>query len=823
MEIFQTQNSTEFLPRLAGYDETARTIPAPLTLLVGRDAEARMACSLLIGQDTRLLTITGSPGIGKTRLALRVAHLLASRFRDGVFFVPLANVPDAESVVPCIARAMGLDDLDKRAQYDKLRDYLRGMRALLVLDNFEQVPEAAPWVADLMEGAPGVRVLVTSRTLLNIYGEHALPVPPLAVPGVGAEKDVETLAQVESVVLFVARAVAARPDFALTSANAAPVAEICRLLDGVPLAIELAAARTRAASAQAVLERLRFEPLQFLKGGAQNTPLRQQTLREAIGWSYNLLTTQEQLAFRSLALFAGGCTLEAAEAVLSKLGDRKTQTLELLESLLAKSLLSMEEVGGGARFTLLNTIREYALERLEGSKSGEAELARRAYSLYFLELAEQGKQTMSGTEQAQWLNRLENERDNIRTVLKWVADGTLKDDIFRDAQVRTGEPGSAIELGLRLSQALWLFWEIRGYLNEGYKLLRLMLDDPRALAHPILRSKALVTGGRLALVMGDLPNAEKLYKLSLELSKQNGDAINASFALTAMGHLAVCANDLEKASALYNEGLALRRGLGQTRWVVHSLVSVGDLYSYMHRFEESAKLLGEGLSLAQGISDQNAIARLYIALGHLASRQGDYPNAEAHYLEGIEQFDELKSKHGRAECVAGLAEVAYKYGRFQEAAVLFGWLNSVFHSIGLRWDLMFHVESETIINALRVRLGREYDRLESLGASLSDDDALAVYTTDDEPEEYVASSNLLSPKVPIMITSAQSRTNLHGLTVRELEVLKLVAGGLTNAEAAERLIVSPYTVNMHLRSIYHKLGVSNRSAATRYAVERHIV
>src|SRR5215203_1709314 len=217
MHTIHSQNTPD-PSRPTNYDEGARTLPAPLTLLVGRDAEARIACSLLIGQDSRLLTITGSPGIGKTRLALRVANLLSARFLDGVYYVPLANVSDPRLVVPCIARAMGLDDLDKRAEAGRLRDYLRGIHALLVLDNFEHVPEAAPMVADLMEGAPSVRVLVTSSTLLNVYGEHALPVPPLAVPAANAEKDIEELGQVESVALFVARAVAARPDFVLTEA-----------------------------------------------------------------------------------------------------------------------------------------------------------------------------------------------------------------------------------------------------------------------------------------------------------------------------------------------------------------------------------------------------------------------------------------------------------------------------------------------------------------------------------------------------------------------------------------------------------------------------
>jgi ATP/maltotriose-dependent transcriptional regulator MalT len=374
-----------------------------------------------------------------------------------------------------------------------------------------------------------------------------------------------------------------------------------------------------------------------------------------------------------------------------------------------------------------------------------------------------------------------------------------------------------------MSQALWLFWEIRGYLNEGYRSIMAVIEDETSLEYPSLRAKALVVGGRLALIMGNLPLAQKLYADSLVLSKQSEDPISSSFALTAMGHIAVCRGDLAGADVLYNQGLKLRRGLDQTRWVVHSLVCLGDLYSYTRKYEEAAKMLAESLALAEIIGDKNAIGRLCIARGHLGSRRGDYATAEAFYMEGIERFSELKSKHGRAECVAGLAEVAYRYGRYEEAAILFGWVYSVFHSIGLRWDLTFHIECEQIVEDLRVRLGSDFARLEAIGAELPDAEALAIYSADDDVEEYRASANPITPKVPIMITSAQSRTNPNGLTLREMEVLKLVAGGMTNAEAAERLIVSPYTVNMHLRSIYHKLGVSNRSAATRYAVERHIV
>ncbi len=807
-------------------EDNSRTLPAPLTLLVGREAEARTACTLLLGSDTRLLTVTGPPGIGKTQLALRIAQLMEGRFPDGVYYVPLANIAEPEMVVPCIARALGLDDMDERTGFARLKEHLQGMQSLLVLDNFEQVDKAAAAVAGLMEGAPGVRVLATSRTLLDIYGERTLPVSALSLPRPGDEGDLLKLAQYESVALFVARAVAARPDFTLSETNASAVAEICRLLEGVPLALELAAARIRASTSHAVLERLRSQPLHFLKGGAHNAPLRQQTLREAIGWSYNLLNAGEQQALRRLAVFVGGCTLEGATAILGDESISHPQTsnseivLELLESLVAKSLLSVEDVGAETRFNMLHTIREYALERLEHENAGEAEAVRLAHVAYFVAMAESAKHGLYSAEQAHWLDLLELEHDNIRAALRWL--------LLQGSNDSEEARRSAIEMGLRIAQSLWLFWEIRGYLSEGYRWLLPLLENEASKDYPALRAKALVVAGRLALIMGDLMAARRLYAESLELSRSCSDPISASFALTAMGHLAVFVGDIEEAEPLYRESLAVRRKLGETRWVIHSLVSLGDLCSFTGRYEEAVRLFSESLSLAEERGDKNAVGRLCIARGHLLSRQGNHAAAEALYREGIARFSELKSRQGKAECVAGLAEIAYRRRSLEEAAILLGWVYSVFHSVGLRWDLTFHNECEAIVADLKMILGAdEFARLEAQGVAMDDDNIVSIYDGDGAGPQTagVAVEVPARPeeRMPIPITLAQQRANPWGLTLREMEVLRLVAAGMTNAEAAERLIVSPHTVNMHLRSIYIKLGVSNRSAATRYAVERNIV
>src|SRR5215204_3556721 len=439
-------------PPLKTLDARLNNLPSQPTPLVGREREVAGVCRLLRGGGVRLLTLTGPGGMGKTRLALQVAADLVDEFEDGVFFVPLAPISDPDLVVPTVARTLDITETSGRTPEEALKDYLRNKEMLLVLDNFEQVVEAAPLVGELLSACPALKVLATSRTVLRIYGEQEFTVPPLELPAPSHPQPLERLTQYEAVRLFVERAQAAKADFSVTNDNAPAVAEICHRLDGLPLAIELAAARIKVLSAQKILEHL-GNRLKLLTGGARDLPERQRTLRSTIEWSYGLLEEGEKVLFARLSVFAGGRTLEAIEAICDAEGDLPVDVLDGLASLVDKSLLKQEEgVGGEPRFVMLETIHEFAREKLEGS--GEAEDLRRLHARYFLALAEEAEPALEGSQQQVWLDRLEEEHDNMRTVLSW----------------SLGQ-GQDAELALRIGAVLGEFWYLRGYWSEGRRWL----------------------------------------------------------------------------------------------------------------------------------------------------------------------------------------------------------------------------------------------------------------------------------------------------------------------------------------------------------------
>jgi predicted ATPase len=419
-EVSKGESSWRTLPMLASHPVEAElasksNVPAPLTLLIGREQEVAEACALLLRPGVRLVTLTGTGGVGKTRLGLHIATALLGAFADGVCFVSLAPMSDPALVVPTIAAALGIREIGGSILLDLLKAYLRDKCLLLLLDNFEQVVDAAVQVADLLAVCPQLKVLVTSRAALHIRGEQEFVVPPLAVPDPKHLPDLLTLSTYEAVELFLQRIQAVKPEFHLTDANATAVAEMCIRLDGLPLAIELAAARIKLLSPQALLTRLEHR-LNLLTGGARDVPERQQTLRNTIEWSYDLLSPGEQLLFRRLAVFVGGCTLEAVEAICTTLDGEATAVLERVTSLVDKSLISQQEqVGGEYRLMMLETIREYGLECL--TASGEMETTRRAHAYYYLLLAEEADPELWGHQQSMWFERLEREHENLRAGL----------------------------------------------------------------------------------------------------------------------------------------------------------------------------------------------------------------------------------------------------------------------------------------------------------------------------------------------------------------------------------------------------------------------
>jgi len=423
---------SEFAP-LRTLDAYRNNLPLQPTPLVGREKEVVEVCDLLRGEETRLLTLTGPGGIGKTRLALQVAADVLDDFPGGTFFAPLATLTEAELLIPAIAEKLGVKETGERPLKETLKDYLRERQLLLLLDNFEQVLEAAPAVTEMLAAAPGLKVLATSRASLGLYGEHEYPVPPLTLPDLTHPPPLERLTQYEAVGLFVERAQAVRPDFSITNESAPAVAEICVRLDGLPLAIELAAARIKMLPPKAMLQRLGSR-LKLLTGGARNLPERQRTLRATIEWSHALLDEGEQVLFALLAVFSGGRTLEAIEAICDAEGDLPVDSFEGISSLLDKSLLRQEEgANGEPRFVMLETVHEFAREKLQ--ESGEAEEIKRVHARYFLTLAEKANPKLKGANQLQWLERLEAEHDNMRAALSSASE---RDEA--EVALRLGEP-----------------------------------------------------------------------------------------------------------------------------------------------------------------------------------------------------------------------------------------------------------------------------------------------------------------------------------------------------------------------------------------------
>ena len=512
-------------PPLRTLESRPNNLPLQPTPLVGREREVEEVAERIRSEEVRLLTLTGPAGTGKTRLALQAGGDLLEEFEDGVFFVALAAITDPELVPSTIAGPLGVKESAAQPLTETLKSFLQEKHLVLVLDNFEQVLEGARVVGELVSACPKLKVLVTSRTPLRLYGEQEYPVPPLALPDPKVLPPVKVLTQYEAVRLFVERAKAVKADFSVSNENAPALAEICARLDGLPLAIELAAARVRMLPPQKMLERL-GDRLRLLKGGARDLPTRQQTLRGAIDWSYELLEEYEKTLFGRLSVFAGGRTLEAIETVCDPEGD--LDALEGIESLLEKSLLRQEEgPGGEPRYVMLEIVHEYAREKLE--ESGEAEEARRRHAEFFLGLAEETETEMRGPEQATWLDRLEAEHDNLRGALSWALE--------------RGGP----ELGLHLAVAFWWFWEARGYFDEGRRWLEQALAKGSRASSA--RAKALDGVGWLAFNLGDIDRAVAAAEEGLKLRAQvELEASAAASLLRILGIAAEIRGDYERAT-----------------------------------------------------------------------------------------------------------------------------------------------------------------------------------------------------------------------------------------------------------------------------------
>jgi predicted ATPase/DNA-binding SARP family transcriptional activator len=670
-------------------------IPAPLTPLVGRRLELAALTSLIRSREARLLTLTGPGGTGKTRLALGSAWELISDFRDGVFFVDLAPLADPELVAAQVLGSLEVDEQPGRPVVETLKQALRDRQLLLLLDNFEGMIEAGPLVTELLAAAPELKALVTSRVVLHLSGEHEYPVPPLALPDLEHDS-VQTLEQNEAVELFAARARAVTPGFRLTASNARIVAAICVALDGLPLAIELAAARTRMLAPDEMLERLESR-LDLLTAGPRDAPARQRTLRATLDWSFELLQETEQRLLARLAVFSGGCTLEAGEAV-------SDANLAALTSLADNSLLR-HETTDEPRFRMLETIREYALERLRAR--GEEEELRRRHAEYFRELAgRSAAELRAGRSSGEVYGRLESDLDNIRAALGW-ADS------------------HAAELMLELAGLLKLFWRVRGHLDEGRRWLA------SALAHGDSatpgRARALEAAGALAQRRGDYASAKALWQEGLEIWRGLGDDQGIARALGDLASVYDLEGDPARAIPLYEESADLLRRLGLEYELGTVVSNLGVCLMSQGRLDEAAKLYEEAVALCRASGRAEQLTISLFNLGRVAMLQGRHEAAATWFEQALEAARELGYREMIAYSLKGIGEVLAARGEGELAARLLGASDRLFLELGAHVEASEQATYEVTVEHLKDSLGDDaYNVAHAEGRALSIDESLAL-------------------------------------------------------------------------------------------------
>jgi predicted ATPase len=633
-------------------------LPAQVSLFVGRQREIAEIQQLL--KATRLITLSGPPGTGKTRLALQVASQVLHQFEDGVYFIDLAPISTPEFVTSTIAKVFDIGESGSGSQVENLKNFLQDKQLLLVLDNYEQIIETAPLVGELLAAAPGLKVLVTSRQVLQIYGEQEYLVPPLSVPDLGLMNGLSALSQNEAVELFCQRAQAVKPEFTLTEHNASAIAEICVHLDGLPLAIELAAARSKLLSAEMIQSRLESR-LDTLTGGARDLPSRLQTLRGTIDWSYDLLDKGEKVLLARLSVFQGGRTIEAAEAICAP--GLSIHVIDGLESLLNKSLLYRKQIlGGEPRFLMLETIHEYAREKLV--ESGEAIELQRKHAAYFAGLAERAETELSGAKQGYWLERLRLEHDNLRTALAFA--------LGRDEN----------ELGLRIVGALRDFWNYDGHVVEGMGWIEHALESAGD-APVALRAKALNAAGWLSFVQGDYERGKLFNSEALALYQELGDETNRAWALLFLGvHCAGSQSEITEGMALIEQALALSRDQDDEAGIIRALNRLGELARLDGDYDRAGKLYEECLFRCRQSGDRLLEAYQLANLGLVAHQRGNYEQAEMMIKQGLILINSLHTKYPIPVYMAILSGPVAAQGDPQRAAQLLGASDSLFKTMG---------------------------------------------------------------------------------------------------------------------------------------------
>ena len=854
-------------------------VPTVLTPLVGREQDVATVCALLGRPELRLLTLLGAGGIGKTRLAIEVAPQLRERFVDGVCFVALASISDPSLLLTSIAHELGLQEGGAQPLVETVQDFLRDKQILLLLDNFEQLVSAAPLLEELLATCPRLAIVVTSRAVLRLHAEQLFPVPPLALPDLAQLPEREELAGYASVALFLQRAQAIKPDFQLTPGNGRAIAEICMRLDGLPLALELAAARIRVLPPQALLSRL-TQRFQVLTGGPRTMPERQQTLRNTLQWSYDLLDAQEQRLFRRLSVFVGGWTLQAVEAVCYQAPEEASSALDEVTSLLDKSLLlHVEPAGGEARLQMLMTVREYALECLQAS--GDAETIQRAHAAYYLAWVQEVEPHLKGAQQLEWLAQLEQEMANVFAALETAFEQGLHAELVRGVKAFTR------------------FLEIRGAYAQAEIHLKRAEQVARSLQDLAGLTMALCYLGEVADKQGNYAQAESYLREGLALARQSGDRTWISDLLHSLSTVLRRRGDYDLGESYLQEGLALARQVGDRERICRTLRSLGSVESEKGNYPQAEAYLQEGLALARQVGDREQICVLLVNLGYVSMKTGKNTQGEGYTQEALALARQIGYREAEVVLLGNLAELIGKRGDYAQAETYFrealalarqigdrerigihlgnlGWVAGeqgndaqaeayIQEGVALARQINYHWLLSALLNEqgeLHLKqqryeaAGRDFRemrdiasegdpeylglacyglaRIEASQGNLSEarrlgQESLAIlekigHFKAPEVKEWL--NMLPEPALPLSPPSAspkRANANPAGLTAREMEVLRLVAQGLTDAQVAEQLVISPRTVNFHLTSIYSKLQISSRSAATRYAIEQHLV
>jgi non-specific serine/threonine protein kinase len=773
-------------------DAGNHNLPAVRTNFVGREREMVEVMRTLA--MTQLLTLTGAGGSGKTRLALEVARDLFGTYPEGVWLVELASLSEGALVTQAVAAALGVREQPGRPLLDTLLNAMRDKQMLLILDNCEHLINGTTHLAgSLLDSCPRVRVLATSREPLGMTGELVWVVSPLSAPGSHQSLTVEELEGYESARLFADRASMRHPRFELTSGNAQAVAQVCAELEGIPLAIELAAARIGMLSVRQISHRLGHS-LKVLTGGERTAERRHQTLRATLDWSYELLSEPEQELFRRLSVFAGGFTLEAAESVGAEGGVEEEDVLELVSMLVDKSLVVADESWEkGARYRLLEPVRQYARERLEDS--GESESVRHHHAAFFLALAEEAEPQLKGSGQVEWLECLEEDSDNLRAAMACL----LEEDDVEDA--------------VRLAWALWIFWLIHGHQEEGRRWIEAALAKGKMLTTHA-QAKALAVQFSTYYGLGNPERMEQIAEEAAALFRVVGDKLGLAYALSCLATVKMQQGDAERAIALFEEAIPLGREMGDKWGPSGALGHLGSIYLGLGDYKQAARYFEEGLELSREIGNRLAYSTALYGLAMAARSQDDHERAAELYAKGLRSSAEAGDKANIAYCLEGLAQVATAQGKTEHAVRLFGAAEAALEAGGgavyaFVQDRSVH---EQAVSAVRSRLdGVIFSSAWAEGTAMNIRQAV----------EYALSGEEAAP--PVSLTALQqpsTAAQLFALTRREQEVAVLVARGFTNRQIASDLSISEHTVANHVAKILHKLELDSRSQLTAWVIER---